>query len=75
MPSASSQRRLQADDEKKHIQEVFYDTVRSNNKLGHNNCEVCQRSNEDAKFIRIKEIKGMLKRVVDYLQNVQKNKP
>ena len=47
LPSASSQRRLQADDEKKHIQEVFYDTVRSNNKLGHNNCAVCQRSNEE----------------------------
>jgi len=36
LPSASSQRRLQADD-----------TVRSNNKLGHNNCAVCQRSNEE----------------------------
>ena len=30
---------------------------------------------KDAKLIRLEEIEGMLKRVVDYLRNVQKNEP
>lgn len=30
---------------------------------------------KDAKLIRIEEREGMLKRVVDYLRNVQKNEP
>lgn len=30
---------------------------------------------KDAKLIRIEERQGMLKRVVDYLRNVQKNEP
>ena len=30
---------------------------------------------KDAKLSKIEEIEGMLKRVVDYLQNIQKNEP
>ena len=30
---------------------------------------------KDAKLIRLEEIEGMLKRVVDYLRNIQKNEP
>lgn len=61
------------DDEKKHIQEVFRDTIRSNATITMQ--FVRETMKKDAKLIRIEEIEGMLKRVVDYLRNVQKNEP
>lgn len=73
LPSTSSQRRPLADDEKKHIQEVFRDTIRSNATITMQ--FVRETMKKDAKLIRVEEIEGMLKRVVDYLRNVQKNEP
>lgn len=66
-------RRPLADDEKKHIQEVFRDTIRSNATITMQ--FVRETMKKDAKLIRVEEIEGMLKRVVDYLRNVQKNEP
>ena len=65
LPSTSSQTRPLADEEKKHIQEVFCDTIRSNATITMQ--FVRETMKKDAKLIRIEEIEGMLKRVVDYL--------
>jgi len=73
LPSTSSQRRPLADDEKKHIQEVFRGTIRSNATITMQFVRETMR--KDDKLIRIEESEGMLKRVLDYLRNVQKNEP
>ena len=74
LPSfTSSQRRPLTDDEKKHIQQVFRDTIRSNATITMQ--FVRETMKKDAKLIRLEEIEGMPKRVVDYLRNIQKNKP
>ena len=73
LPSTSSQRRPLAEDEKKHIQEVFRDTIRSNATITMQ--FVRETMKKGAKLIRIEEIEGMPKRVVDYLRNMQKNEP
>lgn len=69
----SSQRKPLADDEKKHIQEVFRDILRSNATITMQ--LVRETMKKEAKLIKLQEIEGMLKRVLDYLRNIQKNKP
>lgn len=71
--STSSQKRPLADDGKKHIQEVFRDIIRSNATITMQ--FVRETMKKDAKLIKIEEVEGMLKRVVDYLRNTQKNEP
>ena len=69
----SSQRKPLANDEKKHIQEVFRDILRSNATITMQ--LVRETMKKEAKLIKLQEIEGMLKRVLDYLRNIQKNKP
>lgn len=69
----SSQRKPLADDEKKHIQEVFRDILRSNATITMQ--LVRETMKKEAKLIKLQEIESMLKRVLDYLRNIQKNKP
>ena len=57
--STSSQRRPIMDDEKKHIQQVFCDTIRSNATITMQ--FVRETMKKDAKLIRLEEIEGMLK--------------
>lgn len=73
LPPTSSTRRPLTDDEKKRIQEVFQGTIMSNTIITMQG--VRQTMRKDDKLVKIEEIDGMVKKVVDYLRNIQKNVP
>ena len=73
LPPTVSQRRPLSEEEKTQLQKVFQDTIKSNEVVTMHS--VRETLKKDSKLVILVEMEGMVKKVVDYLRNNQKNEP